>query len=558
LEPLEDRCLLSTGLSEFNVPASAITAGPDGNLWFADGPAIGKITPSGVVTKYPAPAPIRLTAGPDGNVWFTVNAGDRIGRMTPSGAVTFFAVPDLGARGITAGPDGKLWFTVNGLGTGGRSKIGSITTDGAIQEYVIESNPEAITTGPDGNLWYTATDFNATFGKVGRFSPQGVPLGEFTLSGLPFSITTGPDGNVWVTEADAVPFIGFLPIAPTDTGVARITPAGVVTEFHPIAGINWAMDSITAGPDGNLWFTEAPRLDHPAKIGSIRSDGSLVTELTLPDVITLNGYVRFKTGIQIVFSGFDITVGPRGDLWFTQALAGKIGVLPNYVETVYENVLGRPASQAEQNYWFNVQSQGGQAAVAKGIQGSDEAHARLVAGWYQSYLGRPADAAGLQYYVALLRNAMEEQALAQLLASPEYYNHAPSVPGVGGGAPTDQTYVRALFQQLLGHPAGPDALTYWQAQVAAGGRAAAALRLMGSDEYHTAVILDAYRSLLHRPLPPSQAEVNYWLSVELNPVVPGLPWGVEGGRIMSPVTMPFDREALLVALEQSEEFAING
>jgi virginiamycin B lyase len=558
LEPLEDRCLLSTGLSEFNVTASAITAGPDGNLWFADGPAIGRITPSGVVTKYPAPAPAHLTAGPDGNIWFTMNQGNRIGRITPSGAVTLFPLVDLNAPGITAGPDGKVWFTVNGLDTGGRSKIGSITTDGTILEYVIDSNPEEITTGPDGNLWYTSTDFNSNFGKVGRISPEGVPLGEFTLSGLPFSITTGPDGNVWVTEADAVPYMGFLPIAPTDTGVARITTTGVVTEFHPIAGINWAMDSITAGPDGNLWFTEAPRLDHPAKIGSIRPDGSLVAELTLPDVITLNGYVRFKTGIQIVFGGFDITVGPHGDLWFTQALAGKIGVLHNYVETLYENVLGRPASQAEQNYWFNVQSQSGQAAVASGVQRSDEAHARLVAGWYQSYLGRPADAAGLQYYVALLRSGTEEQALAQLLASQEYYNHAPSVPGVGGGAPTDQTYVQALFQQLLGRGAGPDALAYWQAQVAAGGRAAAALQLMGSDEYHTAVVLDAYRMLLHRPLPPSQAEVNDWLSVDLNPVGPGLPWGVEGGRILFPVATPFDRESLLVALEQSEEFALDG
>ena len=56
----------------------------------------------------------------------------------------------------------------------------------------------------------------------------------------PREIAAGPDGNLWFTEALA----------------RRIEPeyetAGVVTEF-PVSG---ALADITAGPDGNMWFAE--------------------------------------------------------------------------------------------------------------------------------------------------------------------------------------------------------------------------------------------------------------------------------------------------------------
>src|SRR6266516_3008942 len=57
------------------------------------------------------------------------------------------------------------------------------------------------------------------------------------------NITAGPDGNLWFTE-------------PNIDRIGRITPAGVVTEFS--AGITAGARpyDITAGPDGNLWFTE--------------------------------------------------------------------------------------------------------------------------------------------------------------------------------------------------------------------------------------------------------------------------------------------------------------
>src|SRR4029079_7462338 len=85
--------------------ATAIPAGPDGNLWFTSpipyasrgGPvpskSIGRITPDGVVSVFNDPnisGPSGITAGPDGNLWFFNLFGNSIGRITPAGVVSSF------------------------------------------------------------------------------------------------------------------------------------------------------------------------------------------------------------------------------------------------------------------------------------------------------------------------------------------------------------------------------------------------------------------------------------------------------------------------------------
>ena len=70
---------------------------------------------------------------------------------------------------------------------------------------------------------------------------------EFPISGPNGNleeITAGPDGNLWYTEF-------------TGDKIGKITPSGVVTEFGlaPDSGPH----GIAAGPDGNLWFAEDDR-----------------------------------------------------------------------------------------------------------------------------------------------------------------------------------------------------------------------------------------------------------------------------------------------------------
>src|SRR5438874_555681 len=61
-------------------------------------------------------------------------------------------------------------------------------------------------------------------------------------SSNPTGITAGPDGNLWFTEIGA-------------NKVGRITTAGVITEF-PLPARHSGPTGIAAGPDGALWFTE--------------------------------------------------------------------------------------------------------------------------------------------------------------------------------------------------------------------------------------------------------------------------------------------------------------
>jgi virginiamycin B lyase len=77
-----------------------------------------------VITEFPVTNVFDLTAGPDGNVWFTDIQTSSIGRITPTGVVTEFPLPapDSGPFMIATGPDGNLWFTLQG-----EAEIASIT-----------------------------------------------------------------------------------------------------------------------------------------------------------------------------------------------------------------------------------------------------------------------------------------------------------------------------------------------------------------------------------------------------------------------------------------------
>ena len=115
----------SAGLNAGSKP-QGIVAGPDGNLWFTDKgttSAIGRINPSNCeITEFTTEGgtpggnnselgPWGIAAGPDGNVWF--NQGQAVKRITPSGEITSFSEGLIASSfpyGLTAAA-GKLWFT---------------------------------------------------------------------------------------------------------------------------------------------------------------------------------------------------------------------------------------------------------------------------------------------------------------------------------------------------------------------------------------------------------------------------------------------------------------
>jgi streptogramin lyase len=298
-------------ITEYPVPTPAcvpfaITAGPDGNLWFTEFTpgirTIGRITPEGAITEFPLPpnpasGPADITPGPDGNLWIVLAplsdlpGNSSIGRMTPGGiALPEFPLPDGSEpSGITAGHDGNLWITLAGT-----NAIGRVTTSGVVTSFPVptaSSGLTAIATGADGNLWFTELDAN----KIGRITTSGV-ITEFpipTPGSQPAVITAGPDGAMWFNELAA-------------NQIGRITSAGIITEF-PLPTPNAFPEGaeIVAGLDGNLWFAE----NSVNKIGRMTTSG-VVTEFVVPTA---------NSGPSA------IEAGPDGNIWFTEEVGNRIG-----------------------------------------------------------------------------------------------------------------------------------------------------------------------------------------------------------------------------------------
>ena len=300
-------------VDEFDIPTANaqpqdIVLGPDGKLWFTEKGInkIGRVTPGNppVIQEFDVAAtftePFNITVGPDNKIWFSGknnNAGG-VGRMNPANPTDvqgFGGFNVTGPAGIAVGPDGTIWLgdSIQGLvvridpATGNEETLSDIPINGG------SFNVRNLTPGPPGdpNVW--VTDFG---GQVAKVAPTG-PAGESTTFDVPgggaWDITAGPDGNLWYTG----PF-------GNDSTIGRLTTAGQATPFDVTdAGDQFG---ITVGPDGALWFAQALGND----IGRITTDGQSFTEVK---------------GLTAAARPEYIAQGPDNTLWFTEKDGNRIG-----------------------------------------------------------------------------------------------------------------------------------------------------------------------------------------------------------------------------------------
>jgi streptogramin lyase len=200
------------------------------------------------------------------------------------------------------------------------------TIDGSAGMFTVSGSHSYDLFG-DSTITVTLTD-TVTGTVVTQTCKVSVGVTEFSTETPGNSITAGPDGNLWFTE-------------PYTNSIASITTAGVVSTYYiPTLGAQPA--TITGGPDGNVWFTET----NGDKIGSITPLG-VITEFDIP---TLNAQPN------------GITAGPDGNLWFTESAGDNIGrITPAGTVTEFPILIAGAAptqitAGPDGNLWFTTQS----------------------------------------------------------------------------------------------------------------------------------------------------------------------------------------------------------
>ena len=232
-------------------------------------------------------------------------------------------------RGRTQGTGGTT-------GSGGTTGIGG-TTDSGGATGTVGTTGACLTSDAGGGQGTPVTvEVTCTDGTVHTLTEYPLPTtscGPYCIC-APQGITAGPDGNLWFTEQEG-------------NNIGRITVGGIITEFA-IPTANVVPDAITAGPDGNLWFTETAE-QVPNSIGRI-TPGGKITEFPLPKAYTLPQ---------------GITTGADGNLWFTEEALDSIGritpdgaisefLLPNLLDSGHpsDTFLQGITAGPDGNIWF--------------------------------------------------------------------------------------------------------------------------------------------------------------------------------------------------------------
>jgi hypothetical protein len=273
----------------------AITAGPDGNLWFTqfDHRYIGEINPTTHAISevyFPLSSGLNggwgITSGPGGAVW--ANEGTHLLEInTTTHVATEFSGGSAGFPGIATGPDGNLWMTAEGVD---EIVVFNPTTDAATDFSTAPASPLGITAGPDGNLWFTTNS-----GTIGQINPTTGTIAEYAIphSGSnPVGITTGPDGNLWFTDTGT-----------NAIGVATLTTSQLVVTTEPPS-------SVTAGSGFGLTITAEDGSGNP--IASF--DGTVTVGLAVnPGGATLGGTLSVTASNGVAtFSGLTLNKAASG------------------------------------------------------------------------------------------------------------------------------------------------------------------------------------------------------------------------------------------------------
>jgi hypothetical protein len=297
-----------------------------------------------------------------------------------------------------------------------------------------------------------------------------------------------------VSNTGNVPLAGVT-VTDDQPGVVPVFQSGDANHNGLLdPGETWvytATGTVTAGPYINTGTASA----HD-------STGATLTSVTASDP---DRYFGVRDSIPVV----PPTAIGKVDLLASQLLLGAQGDLmaqADFVSALYQDVLGRPVDAAGVNYWVVLLQAGfTRAQVAAGIWESPEHRGVQVDALYRALLHRPADTLGVAYWGGLLlAGQSEEQVAAGILSSPEY----------AGTHPDAASFVAGVYADVLTRPLDPAGAAWWEGLLRGGAsRAAVAAGVLASPEAMGLGLARDYAAYLRRPLDPVGWQ--YWMPLAL-------------------------------------------
>ena len=388
--------------------------------------------------------------------------------------------------GLHFGLDGKLY-----VGVGENANGSNAQTLGNLLGKMLRINADG-SIPTDNPFFNTATGKNRAIWALGLRNP--FTFGVQPGTGRIFIDDVGQ--NTWEEIDDGIagsnygwPFSEGL----RQSGDSQTT---IGTYRDPLLAVNHSDGSIAMV--GGTFYNPA----------TAQFPSSYVGEYFFSD---LSGYIRvfnpangsttgFATGLSVPV---DLDVAADGSLYYLQRGSGgttgevfrvQFNVAANmkFVTHLYEDLLGREPDSPGLNNWVGQLNTGtSRFVVAQRIEASAEYRSHVIDGLYQKFLQRPADAsgkAGLDQYLAA--GGTMDGARTALLGSLEYFN-------LHGG--TNDAFVTALYQDVLGRTPDPSGRANWLQQLASGkSRAEVALAVLRSPEARGVQVSSFYVQFLKR------------------------------------------------------------
>jgi autotransporter-associated beta strand protein len=441
-------------------------------------------------------------------VIFTATVSAVVG--TPSGNVVFReGSTTLGTAALDRSGRATLTTFALSPGThtvtaefGGDSTLTASTSAPLTQTINQALTTTAVSASPNPSVSGQPVIFTAT---ISALSPaSGTPTGTVTFKDGLTTLGVGTlDASGHATLTTSALATGSHAIATIYSGDANFIAASsvpVTQTINPAAATVTVTSSTNRSTFGQpVTFTAVVRVVPPG-------DRSPSGSVTFQDGTTTLGTVSLDSAgtatftaatlsggnhaITAVYSG-DTDFAPSTSPAFSQVVASS----PNeaYVTALYRNVLERLPDAVGFNFWVQqLQAGASRTAVASAFETSVEYRSLEVNRFYEVFLHRAADVVGKAFWVnALVSGQSEADVVVAFLTSTEYtaaHHDAAS-------------YVRGLYQDVLGHAADPAGASFWQDVVQRGAqsRGQVALSFLSSPEAYFQAIDSYYANFLGRP-----------------------------------------------------------